>query len=117
MRGTARIYYDSSANAYYCISKYIELINNANTSFYKKIQIRLLKNILHKNYGIIIGNDCKIDECPFFPHPQNIVIGLGVKMGKNCDYWRHSGQDHKREGLRRCLLLKRTFYIMRLIRS
>ncbi len=34
-------------------------------------------------YGIWIGRDCKIGEGLTLPHPQGIVIGNGVHIGKN----------------------------------
>ena len=34
-------------------------------------------------YGIWIGRDCKIGEGLILPHPQGIVIGNGVHIGKN----------------------------------
>lgn len=41
-----------------------------------------MKNI--KRYGVHIGLDTKIGENLTLPHPTNIVLGNGVRIGSNC---------------------------------
>lgn len=35
-------------------------------------------------YNISLGKYCEIDDTVEFPHPQNIIIGDYVKIGKHC---------------------------------
>ncbi|WP_460055875.1 LbetaH domain-containing protein [Pseudolactococcus yaeyamensis] len=41
------------------------------------------RNKLFKQFGIIVGKNSDFSAMPIFPHPQNIVIGSGVKFGRN----------------------------------
>lgn len=84
MRRKLRLLYISVERANYCIRQFIRLSDSSSVGVFKKVQICVLRNILHKKYNIIISDECKIDECPLFPHPQNIVIGSGTQIGKEC---------------------------------
>lgn len=48
--------------------------------FFRKI----CENKIYKKYNCCISSKCNIDKSLFFPHPIGIVIGEGVKIGKNC---------------------------------
>ena len=78
-----RLLYVSVEQANYCVKKFINL-SNSNANILTKIRKSMLRNALHKRYNIIIGDECRIAESPLFPHPQNIVIGSGTEMGKQC---------------------------------
>jgi serine O-acetyltransferase len=78
-----RLYYVSTERAVFISNLFIKLCRKKRQLFFKII-IALLRNILYKKYNIIIGDDSKIDGILRMPHPQCIVIGSGVKIGKNC---------------------------------
>lgn len=49
-----------------------------------KVISKLLRNKLLYKYGIHLGLSCSIGENLKFPHPNGIIIGEGVIIGKNC---------------------------------
>lgn len=52
-----------------------------------KIIKNFLRNYFHVKYNIIIGDEGKLENDIIFPHPQNIVIGAKVKIGKKCSIY------------------------------
>ena len=70
------------ANCY--VRKFIRLSQKQSPGILIKVRKCILRNTLHRKYNIIIGDECKIDSCPVFPHPQNIIIGSGSRIGHGC---------------------------------
>lgn len=66
------------------IQIYLKLKSLKKPNFIEKIIIFFLYDRLSFGNGITIGKKCCISEQTIFPHPQNIVIGEGVKIGDNC---------------------------------
>ena len=50
---------------------------------WKGLYYRIRRDKLAKKYGVEIGVQAKIDGPIDFPHPHGIVIGEGVRIGKN----------------------------------
>lgn len=53
---------------------------NSNNILHKLI----IRNKLHRKYGVIVSLNCKIGKNVRFMHPLGIVIGDGVVIGDNC---------------------------------
>lgn len=77
--------FTSVRQANYMVNMFLKLNNKKKYSnlFFKIIKFTI-RNRLHSKFNIILGDECIIDDKLFFPHPQNIVIGSRVMMGKNC---------------------------------
>lgn len=78
------ILYVSAERAMFWSRCFINCCSKEKKTVAVKIKKCLIRNILHKNYNIIIGDESIIGKDILFPHPQNIVIGSGVKLGDNC---------------------------------
>lgn len=63
---------------------YLSLKNKSKKNILDKLFINLLYDNLYIKNSIIIGKESNILNDICFPHLQNIVIGEGVMIGKNC---------------------------------
>lgn len=70
--------------------KIIKLHNKAKfwTSHSEYISLYYTHKI-YKKYNCCIAPNCEIKENILFPHPIGIVIGEGVKIGKNCTIYQN----------------------------
>lgn len=84
MKRKLRVLYVSAERAVFCIRMFINLSNRTNAGPLVKIRKCIYRNALHRKYNIIMGDDCVFDGIPEFPHPQNIVIGGGARIGSQC---------------------------------
>ena len=75
-------YFCVQTNAVYLIRKYQHL----SRSKYKLHNILAVyyRNKLVTKYGIFVGKNTKIDIGLNLPHPNNIILGDGVSIGKDC---------------------------------
>lgn len=64
---------------------WVRLYLNSHNSFVKVIA----RNYLIKNYNIYIGKNAEIGEGLELRHPNGIVIGKEVKIGKNAIIYQH----------------------------
>lgn len=78
-----KVLFISTEKAKFLLKKLCK-ISLENSGIFTRIGVYFIKNLLHKRYNIIIGDECLIGENISFPHPQNIVIGSKVKIGDNC---------------------------------
>ena len=62
-------------------------IKHKNKNGLRKYYYTFLRDLYSVRYGIEIGVDTVFDGYVDFPHPRNILIGEGAKIGKNfCVY-------------------------------
>lgn len=74
------------------IDKKIYKIHTKANYFYKKEKYHLANYYSHKiyrKYGCCIAPGAEIEEGLILPHPIGIVIGNGVKIGKNCTLYQN----------------------------
>lgn len=84
MKKKLRLFCVSTERAMILVKCFVKYCKSEKRSFFLKIKKMVIRNYLHKNYNIIIGDDSKIGKNILFPHPQNIIIGSKVRIGENC---------------------------------
>lgn len=77
-----RLFYVPTEQANSLIQVFLRRCNR--NDFVNKIIKNIVRNKLQKKYNVLIGDRCKIGENLYCPHPQNIVIGEKVIIGKDC---------------------------------
>lgn len=73
-------------------------IRNKSVTGWKGCYYTCIRDRLAVKYGVEIGVKTMIDGPVNFPHPRNIIIGDGVKIGKNFTVFNNVtiGQNHGR---------------------
>lgn len=71
---------DNIFNDLYRAKKIMMICGRNDTNKYIKL---ILRRYLRKRYSIFIGQNTEIKGNIILPHPQNIVLGNGVKIGNN----------------------------------